>query len=31
MNNKSTEKYKESIKTKDFIIQKLSNPTKGEK
>lgn len=31
MNNKSNEKYKESIKTKDFIIQKLSNPTKGEK
>lgn len=31
MNNKSTEKYKESIKTEDFIIQKLSNPTKGEK
>lgn len=31
MNNKSTEKYKKSIKTKDFIIQKLSNPTKGEK
>ena len=31
MNNKRLERYKKTIKTKHFIIRKLSNPTKGEK